>query len=105
MIDRYGRYPEPVENLFRYSGLRQIALELQIHSIEKNRDQLIFKFVDQSKVSPQKLLHLASRAEGASLSPQGVLAVDTEATEPSELFQAIHLILDQIGEPGMAPGH
>jgi len=96
MIDRFGRYPEPVENLFRYSGLRQVTLALQIQSIEKNRSQLIFRFVDQSKVSPQKLLNLVSGSKGASLSPQGILAVDAAVTAPSDMFRAIHRILDQI---------
>jgi transcription-repair coupling factor (superfamily II helicase) len=37
MIDRFGQYPEPVENLFRYARLRQETLALQIQSVEKIR--------------------------------------------------------------------
>jgi transcription-repair coupling factor (superfamily II helicase) len=96
MIDRFGRYPDPVENLFRYSGLRQLALALQIQSIEKNKNQIFFRFVDESRVSPQKLLSLVSRSEGASLSPQGILTLETSETKPSELFPAIHQILEHI---------
>jgi transcription-repair coupling factor (superfamily II helicase) len=96
IVDRFGRYPEPVEHLFRYAGLRQNALELQIQSIEKNRNQVFFRFVDQSKVSPRKLLDLVSRLENAALSPQGILTLQIQKPTPAELFDFLHTITDQI---------
>jgi transcription-repair coupling factor (superfamily II helicase) len=96
MIDRYGQYPEPVEYLFRYARLRLEGLALQIQSIERNRDQVFLRFVDQSKVSAQKLLNLITRNKKASFSPQGVLALEVTDAVPGHLFDSIHRILDQI---------
>ncbi len=96
MIDRFGPYPDPVEYLFRYAALRQESLALQIHTIERSRNHIHLRFVDQSKVSAQKLLALVSRNKHASFSPQGVLTVETEDLAPHALFDSIHKILDQI---------
>jgi transcription-repair coupling factor (superfamily II helicase) len=96
MVDRFGSYPEPVENLFRYARLRQETLSLQIQSIERNKGQIHFRFVDTSKVSAQKLLALVTRNKRASLSPQGLLTLEMEKVPPVRLFETVHQILDQI---------
>ena len=98
LVDRYGRYPEPVENLFRYAALRQKTLALQIQSIEKNKDQIFFRFVDQSKVDAGKLLRLVTRNKNASFSPQGLLALDVPEGPPLKIFDAIEAILNEIKE-------
>jgi transcription-repair coupling factor (superfamily II helicase) len=96
MIDRFGKYPEPVENLFRYARLRQETLALQIQAIEKNKSQIFFRFTDHSKVSPQKLLNLVVRNKRATFSPQGLLTLNAPESEPAALFELIRDILDQI---------
>ncbi|NLT33040.1 MAG: transcription-repair coupling factor [Acidobacteria bacterium] len=96
MRDRFGPYPEPVENLFRYARLRQEILALQIPSVEKNRDQVFFRFADHSKVDAQKLLALVMRRDGATLSPQGLLALDVPLLPPPQVFDRIHGILEEI---------
>jgi transcription-repair coupling factor (superfamily II helicase) len=94
--DLLSAYPEPVENLFHYARLRQETLALQIQSIERNRGQIHFRFVDHSKVSPQKLLTLVNRNKRASSSPQGLLTLELEHVPPTKPFETIHKILDQI---------
>ncbi len=96
MIDRYGQYSEPVENLFRYARLRLEALALQIQGIEKNRGQIFFRFVDQSQVSAQRLLKLVMHNPRATFSPQGLLTLDVPECAPAQLFDTIHQILNQI---------
>jgi transcription-repair coupling factor (superfamily II helicase) len=96
MVDRFGQYPEPVENLFRYAQLRQETLALQIQSVEKNKDQVFFRFVDHSKVDAQKLLKLVMRNKNASFSPQGLLSLDVPNLPPDRLFETINHILDEI---------
>ncbi len=96
IIDRYGSYPEPVENLFRYALLRQEVLALQIQSVERRDDAVCFRFVDQSQVSAPKLLELARRSRNASLSPQGVLTIKLPETRPDRMFESIHRVLSQI---------
>jgi len=96
MTDRFGQYPDPVENLFRYARLRQEALELQIQSIEKQKGQVFFRFVDHSKVDAQKLLALVTRNKRASFSPQGLLTLDVPDLVPAQLFDTLHKLLNQI---------
>ncbi len=96
LVDRFGRYPEPVENIFRYAWLRLKALALRIQAIEKNRKQIFLRLGEQSKVQPQKLMKLVSRSSSASFSPQGVLTLEIEDLKPAALFDSIHSILDQI---------
>jgi len=96
MVDRFGRYPEPVENLFRYAGLRQETLALQIQSIEKNKGQIFFRFVDQSKVDAGKLLKLVTRNKNATFSPQGLLTLHVPDGSPERIFDSIGKILNEI---------
>jgi len=96
MVDRFGKYPEQVDNLFRYAGLRQQALALQIQSIERSRDQIHIRLMDQSRISPQKLLKLVARNRRAFFSPQGVLTLEAKNLSPAALFHNIHCVLDEI---------
>jgi transcription-repair coupling factor (superfamily II helicase) len=96
MVDRFGQYPEQVENLFRYARLRQEALALQVQSIEKKNGQVFFRFMDQSKVSAEKLLKLVTRNKHAKFSPQGLLTLDIPELPPTRLFDSINKVLDEI---------
>lgn len=96
MVDRFGHYPEQVENLFRYARLRQDTLALQIQAIEKNKSQVHFRFVDQSKVSAEKLLKLVTKNRNAKFSPQGLLTLEVPDLPPVQLFDSIGKVLDEI---------
>jgi transcription-repair coupling factor (superfamily II helicase) len=96
LVDRFGKYPESVEHLFRYAELRQTAMALVIQSIEKSRSQVLFRFVEQSKVDPQKLLALVRRNQRATFSPGGVLTLDVADPAPQVLFDSIAGVLREI---------
>jgi transcription-repair coupling factor (superfamily II helicase) len=96
MVDRFGQYPEPVENLFRYARLRQVTLALRIPSVEKNKNQIFFRFADHSKVGVEKLMKLVVRNKHASFSPQGLLTLDVQEEPPAQLFDSLNAILDAI---------
>jgi len=96
ITDRFGRYPESVENLFRYARLRQETLALQIQSVERNKDRIFIRFADSSKVDAEKLLKLVIRNKRATFSPQGLLTLATPDLPEEKLFDAIHSLLDEI---------
>ena len=96
LVDRFGKYPDSVEHLFRYAELRQTAIELAIQSIERSRSQVLFRFVEQSKVDPQKLLALVRRNKQTTFSPGGVLALDLGDARPPVLFDSIRRVLEEI---------
>jgi len=96
MVDRFGRYPEQVETLFQYAGLRQETMALQIQSIERNKGQIFFRFSDQSRVNAERLLKLVTRDKNATFSPQGMLTLDVPEGPPDAIFLVINGILDEI---------
>ena len=96
MTDRYGQYPDTVENLFRYAELRLEAYAMQIYSVERKNSKVLFKFVDQSRVSAPRLLELVRRSRQATLSPQGVLTMDLADARPQPLFESIRDVLNRI---------
>ena len=96
ITDRFGRYPESVENLFRYARLRQEILALRIQSVERSKDRIFMRLSDSSKVDAEKLLNLVMRKKGATFSPQGILTLDVPGLKPEKLFDAIHTLLDEI---------
>ena len=96
MVDRFGQYPEQVENLFRYARLRLETLALQIQAVEKNRNQVHVRFVDQSKVSAEKLMKLVTRNKRATFSPHGLLTLEVPDLPPPQLFDTINRILNEI---------
>jgi transcription-repair coupling factor (superfamily II helicase) len=96
MVDRFGPYPEQVENLFRYARLRQETLALQIQAVERNKSQVFFRFVDHSKVSAEKLMRLVTRNKRASFSPQGLLTLDIPDMPAPQLFETLNGILREI---------
>ena len=96
ILDRYGKYPESVENLFRYARLRRETLALQITSVERNKDRIFIRLADNSKVDVEKLLKLIMREKHADFSPQGLLTLDAPGLTAEKLFDAIHTVLDEI---------
>jgi transcription-repair coupling factor (superfamily II helicase) len=98
MVDRFGPYTDQVDNLFHYARLRLDTLALQIQSIEKNKNQIFFRFVDQSKVSAEKLLKLVRQNKSARFSPQGLLTLEVPDVPAERLFDSINQILDKIRE-------
>jgi transcription-repair coupling factor (superfamily II helicase) len=74
--DRYGRLPESVERLFAYARLRRTAEEAGVVSIDRTPAGLAFKLKETARVSPEKLLALVGKGEGATFSPSGVLKVE-----------------------------
>jgi transcription-repair coupling factor (superfamily II helicase) len=96
LVDRYGKFGEPVENLFRYARLRQTALSLRIQGIERKGDQVYIRLAENSDVSPQKLLRMLTRDRRAAFSPQGLLSLAVPDMPPEKLFQLVHRTQDDI---------
>ncbi len=78
--DRYGRIPEPVENLFLFGRLRKLAEKIGILSIDRVGNGIAIKLNQNAKILPEKLMQFIEEIEGASFSPSGILRV-TEVRE------------------------
>jgi transcription-repair coupling factor (superfamily II helicase) len=82
ILDRYGRLPEPVENLFEYGRLRRLAEEMRVVSIDRAKDGLAIKMSENVRISPEKLMAFLSYNEDASFSPSGILRVNSDSKNP-----------------------
>ncbi|HZB44687.1 MAG TPA: TRCF domain-containing protein, partial [Pyrinomonadaceae bacterium] len=101
--DRYGRLPEPVERLFEYARLRRTAEEVGAVSIDRTTTGLAVKLRETARVSPDKLLALVAKGEGATFSPSGVLRIEGGAGgggAGTELVEAARRALLEIRAEG-----
>jgi transcription-repair coupling factor (superfamily II helicase) len=89
--DRYGRPPESVERLFGYARLRRAAEETGVVSVDRTSTGLAFKLKESARVSPEKLLALVGKGEGATFSPNGVLKVEVAGGELIEKARGVLL--------------
>src|SRR5438132_2962398 len=94
--DRYGRIPEPVENLFDYARLRQTAETVGIVSIDRIREGIAIKLAEKARVAPEKLMELIRGREGASFTPSGVLRLDLSDEEKDHVLKVARRVLLQV---------
>jgi transcription-repair coupling factor (superfamily II helicase) len=98
--DRYGRIPEPVEDLFGYARLRQVSETVGVVSIDRTREGIAIKLAEKARVSPEKLMELIQGREGASFTPGGVLRLELSTEEKDHSLAVARRVLLQIRTDG-----
>lgn len=97
VADRYGRLPEPVENLLSYARLRREAERLGIVSIDRVDESFAIKLGDKTRVEPGRLMQWVNDNPAASFSSTGVLKVKPEAAVWKQgekgVFAALEIVL------------
>ena len=99
LVDRYGPLPAEAQALFALIGLKQELRAFGIGKLEQAPGSLVFSFVDQAPVDPQRLLALIQEKPTrkkavpppARLTPDQRLIVPLAATD--DLFARIHCVL------------
>ncbi len=94
-VDRFGKYPRSVSNLFEYAIVRLRARRLKILNIERRSGIIKFKFRPDTPVQPQDLISLIRLDRRFSLAPDGVLSFIFTGHEGT-LFTTLRDILDQL---------
>lgn len=82
IADRYGRIPHSVERLFDYGRLRKLAERIGIVSVDKTADGVAIKLGESARVSPEKLMSMLAKTEGAAFSPNGILRLPVLTADP-----------------------
>jgi len=98
--DRYGRIPEPVEDLFSYARLRQASETVGVVSIDRIREGIAIKLAEKTRVAPEKLMELIRVREGTSFTPGGVLRLELSAEEKDHSLAVARRVLLQIRADG-----
>jgi transcription-repair coupling factor (superfamily II helicase) len=94
--DRYGRLPESVERLFEYAGLRRLAEQVGVISIDKTAPGFALKLSEKANVAPENLAVLLAEREGASFTPSGVLRVELSEAEQEQILEKVRDVLLEI---------
>ena len=106
LADRYGPPPGPVRNLLEYAGLKLLAGQLQIHSIDRKRDFLSIRFGENSPVDPERLMKLVASRPGAQFTPAGVLRIPIGPNRTRALEEVQRLLAQlQQATPDPSPAH
>jgi len=85
--DRYGKAPEAVHNLLKFTLLKSVAERLGIEAIERRAGAVHIKFHPESRVQPERLMRLVREIRGSQFTPAGVLRLplDGEPKAPELL--------------------
>ncbi|HVQ37029.1 MAG TPA: transcription-repair coupling factor [Pyrinomonadaceae bacterium] len=95
-LDRYGRLPGSVEQLFGYALLRRLAEEIGVLSIDKTTDGVAIKFSEKAHISPDKLATFVSTREGRLFSPTGVLRLTLSDGEQDLVLETVRGVLHEL---------
>lgn len=102
MVDRYGPLPKETLNLFSIVSLKKELLALRISKLEKAPDALVFSFLENTSVSPEKLLiylqqhSTKKKNKPPRLTPDGRLVVHGKMSSIDELFTLARTILNDL---------
>jgi transcription-repair coupling factor (superfamily II helicase) len=88
-LDRYGRLPESVGQLFGYALLRRIAEDIGVLSIDKTADGVALKFSEKAHISPDKLATFVRSRDGRHFSPTGVLRLNLDDDEQNQVLEIV----------------
>ena len=94
LADRYGPAPVEVSNLLRFSLLKTMAQRAGVESIDRRQMVANVKFHPQSKIDPQRLMHLVRNTSGVQFTPAGVLKWPLKPfTDPAEIIEDLRQML------------
>src|SRR5262249_42019487 len=98
--DRYGKIPEPVDDLFDYARLRQASELVGVISIDRIREGIAIKLAEKARVAPENLMALISARDGATFAPNGVFRLELTQDERNEVLAVARRVLLQIRADG-----
>jgi transcription-repair coupling factor (superfamily II helicase) len=97
--DRYGPPPPQVGNLLQYATLKLLAQRAGVAAVERKRDQISIRFIENANIDPGKLAKFVAQNRGAQFTPAGVLKFNLKNTVAEEVLDRLKKLLgDFAGE-------
>lgn len=97
--DRYGPPPPQVCNLLQYATLKLLAQRAGVAAVERKRDQISIRFIENANIDPGKLAKFVAQNRGAQFTPAGVLKFNLKNTVAEEVLDRLKKLLgDFAGE-------
>jgi transcription-repair coupling factor (superfamily II helicase) len=95
VLDRFGDVPDSVENLLRYGAIKFLSQRLQVKSLDRAGQRLVFKFFPSTGIDLTRLPSLLKRHSG-SLSPAGVMSLNLPARTDRGFLDETILVLKEL---------
>lgn len=97
MRDRYGPVPREVDNLISIISIKLILKTYRISKLEQGSNILAFTFLEDTPVSPEKILALVAKDKNNNkFTPDGKLVIKSQMDSPEEIFNKIRKILQDL---------
>ncbi|WP_245694935.1 transcription-repair coupling factor [Desulforhopalus singaporensis] len=102
--DRYGQLPGETVNLMRIIELKQKLRVLRISKLEQGSDSVVFSFLEDTPLAPEKLLDYLVRInkkspkQPARINPDGRLILTGRLTSIEHIFDTISGVLDDLAD-------
>ena len=96
VLDRFGKYPRAVGNLFAYGRLRRKSRPLRVASIERKGSEFYVRLQEDSPVDLGALVEMLQGRPELHLSPPGVLSGPITSNRPADVFSELSGLLEQI---------
>lgn len=90
LTDRYGPLPEEAQNLIKIIELKQRLRPLYISKLEQSPTTLVFHFVENSPIDPQRLIVLIQNHKGKSKKGAPRLTPDHRLLVPFAADKSLH---------------
>ncbi|HEX5233718.1 MAG TPA: transcription-repair coupling factor [Silvibacterium sp.] len=96
--DRYGPVPGSVRHLLDAALLRVECERVGVAQVDRKRDQLHIKFMENAGVDPGRLMKLVAKnaKRGAQFTPQGLLRYPLTSPKPDDVMAEVRALLDQL---------
>lgn len=92
--DRYGDLPAEVGNLLAVAAIKMELRKLKISRLEQGKETLVFTFLDQTPVAPQKILELVNKSKNrVRFTPEARLIVQAPMTPAERVFATTRQVL------------
>ena len=92
-VDRFGKYPKSVTNLFEYATIRIIARELGITTVERKGKTLSLGFREDTPVSAETVMALAGINKNMSISRNMSIAMELQHLGSESIFRETRNLL------------
>jgi transcription-repair coupling factor (superfamily II helicase) len=96
--DRYGEPPAAVRNLLEYARLKLACQQVGVATIERRREQVTIKFMEDAGVDPEKLARFVAAQPGAQFTPAGVLKFSLKAAGAEDVLGGLKRLLEELAE-------
>jgi len=96
-IDRYGQLPAEAQNLFDIVALKMELKKIKISKLEQGKDNLVFTFLPQTQVAPEKIMRFMERSkERVRFTPDSRLIVHAPLVSPQNVFDTAQTVLAEL---------